>query len=52
MDSGAKIQVAKKEVPGKNIRYVFVEGSEDKYLNAKNLIEKIVAEYKKEMRTL
>lgn len=49
-DSGAKIQVAKKEVVGKNVRYVFVEGSEDKYINAKTLIEKIVADHKRDQR--
>lgn len=49
-ESGAKIQVAKKEVVGKNVRYVFVEGSEDKYINAKNLIEKIVADHKRDQR--
>jgi hypothetical protein len=31
---------------------VFVEGSEDKYIYAKNMIEKIVSDYKKEMREL
>lgn len=41
--------MAKKEVPGKNTRYVFVEGTEERYIQAKNLIEKIVADYKKEL---
>lgn len=34
-ESGAKIQVALKEVPKKNIRYVFVEGTEERYIAAK-----------------
>ena len=34
-ESGAKIQVAKKEVAETNQRYVFVEGSDDKYNEAK-----------------
>ncbi len=38
-DSGAKIQVARKEVEGKGVRYVFIEGDEDKYVRAKQLIE-------------
>ena len=29
--SGAKIQVAKKELPNSDQRYVFVEATEDKY---------------------
>lgn len=49
-DSGAKIQVAQQPVPNKNIRYVFVEASEDKYMHAKSLIENIVSEHKKKVR--
>ena len=41
-DSGAKIQVAKKEVEETKQRYVFIEGPEDKYQHAKMLIEEIV----------
>lgn len=45
--SGAKIQVAKKELPNSDQRYVFVEATEDKYQLAKNLIEEIVDEHKR-----
>jgi len=43
-DSGAKIQVAKKEAPNKRARYVFVDGPQDRYEKAKKLIENIVNE--------
>lgn len=46
-DSGAKIQVAKKEREETKERYVFVEGTEDKYNHAKQLIDEIVDEWKK-----
>jgi len=44
-ESGAKIQVAKKEIPNTNIRNVFVEGAPDRYEHAKRLIEAIVEEH-------
>jgi rRNA processing protein Krr1/Pno1 len=47
LDSGAKIQVAKKEIEESGQRYVFVEGTEDKYLHAKRLIEEIVDEWRR-----
>lgn len=47
MESGAKIQVAKGEVKETNQRYVFVEGSDDKYMHAKRLIEEIVDEWRR-----
>lgn len=47
LDSGAKIQVAKKEVEETKQRYVFIEGPEDKYQHAKQLIEEIVEEWKR-----
>lgn len=47
MDSGAKIQVAKKEIEETKQRYVFVEGSEDRYMHAKQLIEEIVDEWRR-----
>ena len=46
-ESGAKIQVAKKEVAETNQRYVFVEGAEDKYNNAKKLIDEVVDEWRR-----
>eukprot|EP00351_Strombidinopsis_sp_SopsisLIS2011_P001676 CAMPEP_0116889302 /NCGR_PEP_ID=MMETSP0463-20121206/24719_1 /TAXON_ID=181622 /ORGANISM="Strombidinopsis sp, Strain SopsisLIS2011" /LENGTH=78 /DNA_ID=CAMNT_0004555721 /DNA_START=766 /DNA_END=1002 /DNA_ORIENTATION=+ len=42
MDSGAKIQVAKMEIQDTNVRNVFVEGSHEKYLLAKEAIEQII----------
>ena len=43
-ESGAKIQVAKKEVGNTGIRNVFVEGTPDRYEHAKRLIEAIIEE--------
>lgn len=47
VDSGAKIQVAKKEVEETKQRYVFIEGPEDKYQHAKALIEEIVDDWRR-----
>lgn len=47
LESGAKIQVAKKEVEETNQRYVFVEGTEDKYNEAKRLIDEVVDEWRR-----
>lgn len=47
LDSGAKIQVAKKEIQESGQRYVFVEGTEDKYQHAKKLIDEIVDDWKR-----
>ena len=41
-ESGAKIQVAKKEVAATNCRNVFVEGPDDKYRKAKEMIDDII----------
>ena len=46
-DSGAKIQVAKKEIPNTNLRNVFVEGTPEKYQKAKELIEDIIREHRR-----
>jgi len=46
-DSGAKIQVAKKEVAETNQRYVFVEGTDEKYNLAKRLIDEVVEEWRR-----
>ena len=43
-ESGAKIQVAKKEIPNSNLRNVFVEGTPEKYQKAKDMIEEIIRE--------
>jgi len=44
---GAKIQVAKKEIPNTNMRNVFIEGTPDKFEAARKLIAEIVDEHKK-----
>jgi len=46
IESGAKIQVAKKEVAETGMRNVFIEGPPSKYEKAKKLIEDIVNEHK------
>ena len=43
-ESGCKIQIAIEKIPNSQIRNVFIEGPEDKYEKAKNLIEEIVTE--------
>ena len=42
VESGAKIQVAKKEVSETGMRNVFVEGPDDKYRRAKEMIDDII----------
>jgi far upstream element-binding protein len=46
-ESGAKIQVAKKEIPNSNLRNVFVEGPPEKYQKAKELIDDIIREHRR-----
>eukprot|EP00347_Sterkiella_histriomuscorum_P010562 403375811 len=46
MKSGSKIQVAKKEIPNSTMRYVFIEGNQEKFDGAKKLIENIVDEHR------
>jgi far upstream element-binding protein len=46
-DSGAKIQVAKVPIRDKNIRNVFVEAEHEKYILAKESIDKIIADHKR-----
>jgi len=48
MDSGAKIQVAKMEIQDTNVRNVFVEGSHEKYLVAKEAIEQIIQDHRRQ----
>jgi KH domain len=47
MESGAKIQVAKKEIPNSNLRNVFVEGPPEKYQKAKDMIDDIIKEHRR-----
>lgn len=47
-ETGAKIQVALEPIKGANIRNVFVESVEhERYLQAKEMIEQIIAENRK-----
>jgi far upstream element-binding protein len=52
VESGAKIQVAKREVLNTNMRNVFIEGPPEKYEKARKLIEDVVEEHKKIHNTL
>lgn len=45
--TGAKIQVAKKEIEKDNLRNVFVEGPPEQYQKAKDLIDQIIRENRK-----
>ena len=47
VQSGAKIQVAKREVLNTSMRNVFVEGPPENYEKARKLIEDVVEEHKK-----
>jgi len=46
LESGAKIQVALKEVQATGMRNVFVEGPDDKYRKAKEMIDDIIRNQK------
>lgn len=46
-ESGAKIQVAKVPIKDKNIRNVFVEAEHEKYVAAKEAIDKIINDHKR-----
>ena len=46
-ESGARIQVAKMEIKDSNMRNVFVEGSHEKYLIAKEQIDAVIAEHRR-----
>lgn len=43
-ESGAKIQVAKKEIQNTGVRNVFIDGPPERYEAAKKMIENIVEE--------
>ncbi|CDW73457.1 kh domain containing protein [Stylonychia lemnae] len=47
LKSGARVQVAKKQIPNSTLRNVFIEGSLEKYEKANKLIEEIVEEHRK-----
>jgi rRNA processing protein Krr1/Pno1 len=50
-ESGAKIQVAKKEIAQTGMRNVFIEGAPERYENARRLIEAILEEHRENMAT-
>ena len=47
LKSGARVQVAKKQIPNSQMRNVFIEGSLEKYEKARKLIDEIVEEHRK-----
>ena len=44
-ESNCKVQIAKSPIPNTKLRYIFIEGSEENYEIAKELIEKIIGDY-------
>lgn len=50
-ESGAKIQVAKKEIAQTGMRNVFIEGAPERYEKARRLIEAILEEHRENMAT-
>ena len=44
-ESNCKIQIGKAPIPNTKMRYIFIEGTEENYQIAKELIEKIIGEY-------
>lgn len=44
-ESNCKVQIAKAPIPNTKLRYIFIEGSEENYEIAKELIEKIIGDY-------
>ena len=45
LESNCKVEIAKAPIPNSKLRYVFIEGSEENYEIAKELIEKIIGDY-------
>ena len=44
-DSMCRVLIAKDKIPGTDFRNVFIEGDEEKYLKAKNLIEELLSSH-------
>ena len=44
-ETNCKVQIAKAPIPNTKLRYIFIEGSEENYEIAKELIEKIIGDY-------
>ena len=45
LETNCKVQIAKAPIPNTKLRYIFIEGSEENYEMAKDLIEQIIGEY-------
>ena len=45
IESNCKVQIAKAPIPNSKLRYVFIEGNEENYQIAKELIEQVIGEY-------
>ena len=45
IESNCKVQIAKAPIPNSKLRYVFIEGPEENYEIAKELIEKFIGDY-------
>ena len=48
--TGVKISVAKKDIPDRNQRNIFIEGSIQKYDLAKSLVEQLIQEHMNGLR--
>ena len=44
-ESNCKIQIGKGLIPNTQLRYVFIEGTEENYQIAKKMIEKVIGEH-------
>lgn len=45
IESNCKVQIGKAPIPNTKMRYIFIEGTEENYQIAKELIDKIIGEY-------
>ena len=45
IESNCKIEVGNAPIPNTKLRYVFIEGTEENYKIAKDLIEKVIGDY-------
>ena len=44
-ESNCKVQIGKAPIPNTKMRYIFIEGNEENYQIAKELIDKVIGEY-------
>ena len=45
IESNCKVQIGKAPIPNTKMRYIFIEGTEENYQIAKELIDKVIGEY-------